>query len=70
VFVSKSLCNTANIITKYQIVFLRENSLEFILAIAKATYFSIILEEDSTFLLWNLRVLLVFETNSDHGQGR
>jgi len=45
VFVSKNICNTANIITKYQIVFLRENSFEFILAIAKETYFSIMEEK-------------------------
>ena len=36
-WVSNSLYNTANIITKYQIVFLTEKFFEFILALAKET---------------------------------
>jgi hypothetical protein len=40
ILVSKSLHNRANIITKYQIVFMKEKFFEFNLAIAKETYFS------------------------------
>jgi hypothetical protein len=43
--VSKSLYNRADIITKYQILFLRENFCEFIVAIAKETSFSISVEK-------------------------
>jgi len=42
VLVSKSLYNRANIITKYHIIFMREKLFEFILMIAKETYFSIL----------------------------
>jgi len=45
--VSNSLYNRGNIITKHQIVFLKENLFEFILAIAKDTYFSILVEKIS-----------------------
>jgi len=45
VLVSKSLYNRAKFITKYCIVRLREKFLEFILAISKETYFSILLEK-------------------------
>jgi hypothetical protein len=45
VMVPNSLCNTANIITKYQIVFLRKKLFESILAIAKETYFSIFVKK-------------------------
>jgi len=37
-----SVCNKANIITKYQMVFLREKFFEFSLVIAKVTCFSIL----------------------------
>jgi len=60
VLVSKSHYNTANITTKYQIVFLREKFFEYNLATAKETYFSIFGGEDFTLLVWNLRVQLVF----------
>jgi len=58
--VSKRLYKRAIIITKYQIAFLRKKFFEFILAIAKETYFSIFGGEDFTLLVWNLRVQLVF----------
>ena len=48
--VSKSLYNTANITTKYQIIFLREKFFEYILETAKETYFSIFSGEDFTLL--------------------
>jgi len=67
--VSKSLYNTANITTKYQIVFLREKFFEYILATAKETYFSIFGGKDFTLLVWNLRVQLAFSDNSNHRQG-
>jgi hypothetical protein len=57
VLVSKFLYNGANIITKYQIVFLREKSSEFILTIAKETCFNIwVGGEYSILLVWNLRI--------------
>jgi hypothetical protein len=43
--IPNSLCNTANNITKYQIVFVREKFFEWVLAIAKETYFSILVEK-------------------------
>ena len=43
--VSKSIYNTANFITKYQIVFLRKKYIEIILAVAKETYFSNMVEK-------------------------
>jgi len=45
VLVSKSLCNKAKIVTKYQILFLREKLFVFILAIAKDAYFSLLFEK-------------------------
>jgi hypothetical protein len=42
---SNSLYNTENVITKHQIVFLKEKFFDFILAIAKETYFSILVEK-------------------------
>jgi len=45
VLVFKSLYNRANIITKYQIVFLREKFFELILVITKETYFGILVEK-------------------------
>jgi hypothetical protein len=59
VLVSESLSSRPNISTIYQIVFLREKFLEFILAIAKETYFTILVEKIAL-LVWNLRVQLVF----------
>jgi hypothetical protein len=43
--VSKSLFNTASIITKYQSIFLTEKFFEFILVIAKEIYFTILVEK-------------------------
>jgi hypothetical protein len=44
--VSKSLYNRANIITKYQIVFLtKKKFFEFVLAMARETYLSILVEK-------------------------
>jgi hypothetical protein len=45
VLASKILYNTANIITKYQSVFLTEKFFEFILVITKETYFTILVEK-------------------------
>jgi len=47
--VSKSLYNRADIIKKYQIVFSREKFFEFIVAIAKETSFSILVEKVPSF---------------------
>jgi len=49
VLVSKSLYNGANIVTKYQIIFLRETFFEFILVIMKETYFSILVGKIPSF---------------------
>ena len=44
VLVSKSLDNGWNIITKYQVIFLREKFFELILTTVKETYFSILVQ--------------------------
>jgi len=48
---SYSLYNRENIVTKYQIIFLREKFFDFILAIAKETCFSILVEKSPPFSL-------------------
>jgi len=45
VLVSESLYNRAYIVTKYQLIFLREKFLKFILAIGKETHFIIFVEK-------------------------
>ena len=42
--VYKSLYNTPNIITEYQIIFLREKFFEFIAVIMEETFFNILVE--------------------------
>jgi hypothetical protein len=49
VFASKRLYTRTNIITKYNVVFLGEKFFELILAIAKETYFSILVEKTPPF---------------------
>ena len=51
---SKSLYNMANIITKFQIVLLREKFFEFILIISKETHFTIYLNIQLTHLIYKL----------------
>jgi len=47
---SNRLHNIANVVTKYQIVFLSVKLFEFILVIQKETYFIILLEKGPSFL--------------------
>jgi hypothetical protein len=49
VLVPESLSSRPNISAIYQIVFLREKFLEFILAITKETYFTILVEKIASF---------------------
>ena len=51
VLLSNSLYNTANIITKYHILFLSKKLFEFILVIQKETYFTILVQKVPGFLL-------------------
>ena len=51
VLVSKSFCNGANIITNYQIIFVREKFFEFIVEISKETYFIVLVEKILPFYL-------------------
>jgi hypothetical protein len=43
--VSKSFYNGANIITNYQIIFLREKFFEFVVVVSKETFFIVLVEK-------------------------
>jgi len=58
--VYKSLYNTPNIITEYQIVFLRENFFEFIAVIMEETLFNILVENIAPFLSGTKEFTLFF----------
>jgi hypothetical protein len=61
VLVYKSLYNTPNFITEYQIVFLRENFFEFIAVIMEETLFSILVENIAPFSSGTKELTLVLD---------